>query len=247
MRILSQRGISTYSKLYKTFCRNCNSAPQDLFGAKKEFANLERIFIPNNRAQELTSRTENFIEHLSERGNNKLADILTNELGKLHLRIGNYPEAEKFTIQSIKNNYAEQDLIHAAARFSDLEIIYKNLGDQKGIYQALHDKKSCIKEILSDYDFYKQKFQSIVRPPTTKESLQVQLAYTYTELSKLLLFNKPKDSCKALVKAKEIYDELGKTKEINYYKNRIRWVMSKIRLNEYKARYQNTPPILKAY
>ena len=58
MRILSQSGMSTYSKLYKTFCRNCNSAPQDLFGAKKEFTNLERIFIPNNRAQELTSRTE---------------------------------------------------------------------------------------------------------------------------------------------------------------------------------------------
>ena len=238
MRILSQRGISTYANLYKNFCRNCNSAPQDLFNAKKEFSNLKRIFIPNNRTRELTKRTEHFNEDLSERGNNKLADILTNELGKLHLRLGNYAEAEKFTLKTIENCYAEQDLIHAAARFSDLEIIYKDVNDRKRLYQALNDKKYCIKEILSDYDFYKQKFQSIVRPPTTKESLQIQLAYTYTELSKLLLFNKPKDSCKALMKAKSIYDELGKAKESAYYKNRIRWVMSKIRLNEYENRHK---------
>lgn len=247
MRILSQRGISTYSKLYKNFCRNCKSAPQDLLGAKREFANLERIFIPNKRTSELNRRTENFIEDLSERGENKLADLLTNELGKLNLKLGNYDAAEKFTIKSIRNFYAEQDLIHAAARFSDLEILYKNIGDRKGLYQALHDKKSCIKEILSNYDFYKQKFQSIVRPPTTKESLEIQLAYTYTELSNLLLFSKPKDSCKALMKAKAIYDNLGKTKESNYYKNRIRWVMSKVRLNEYRARYQIASPRFKAY
>ena len=106
-----------------------------------------------------------------------------------------------------------------------------NLG--KKLLGVLHNKKECIKEIINNYDVSVKNYQSIVRPPTSLDAVMVQLAYTYSDISDLLLRRRPQDSLNATVKARNIYQKLGRAKETQYLNVKIERIAQRLQRSKH--------------
>ena len=223
----------TLYKEYRKFIKNLGTESPNPSRIKTEFIQLEDKFVREHQTKAFCDNSNNFIDKLIKDGKDKLANIFLNELGKLHLRKGDYATAEKYIMDSLDLSIKFNDNIHALARLNDLEIIYKATGDRKNLLRVLHDKKTCIKEIIRNYEENVKNYQSIIRPATSKESILIQLAYTYSDISDLLLRNRPQDSLKATMKARDIYERLGKAKETKYLNVKIEKIAQRLQQNKH--------------
>ena len=213
---------STLKDLYSNFERNCHTVSDCNFAEVKDtFQKLNAEYTKQGFGRQFFFNSEQLTDNLIKNGNFRLANILINELGKIYMRIGKNDLAEKTIMQSMDISTQLNDNLHVLARLSDLEILYKKSGNRKRLFQILHDKKQCAKDIINDYDNCVKNFQSLHREPASLDAVKKQLAYTYSGLADLLMHSKPKDSLKLTQKAKEIYDELGQQKEAEYLKIKI--------------------------
>lgn len=201
---------------YKSFVRSCIGNNYELTNVKSEFIRLNNVCKQNGLHQNFCDATEKLYKYLIEHNNTKLSNIILGELGKIYARTGNFTHAEDTLIKSLMISKSMDDNIHVLARLTDLEFLYKDFGDKKKLYRTLKEKIKYAKEILENYEQNASKFNTLTKSPTSKNSIKIQLAYAYTNLADLLIRKHPQDSLKLVEKAKQIYMELAKTKEIKY-------------------------------
>ncbi len=228
--------IKRYNPLYKgykNFVKNFSKESVSQNEIKTEFIYLQDRFVKEGQTEAFCANSENLIEQLITNGREKIANILLNELGKLHLRKKHFPLAEKYIIMSLNLSKNFKDNFHVLARLNDLERIYKATGERKKLLGVLHNKKECIKEIINNYDVSVKNYQSIVRPPTSLDAVMVQLAYTYSDISDLLLRRRPQDSLNATVKARNIYQKLGRAKETQYLNVKIERIAQRLQRSKH--------------
>lgn len=215
-RLINESQRNLINEMYNSFTRSClcqNKEPKEL---KDEFLRLNVKHVKNGMGETFLYKSEKLSGHLLKNGKLKLANIFINELGKIYLRIGDVEQAEKTIRKSIKISALLNDNIHVLARLNDLEYLYKAINDKEKLFKILKEKKQCALEIINNYEKNAKNFNTNVKEPTSLESVKKQLAFTYSDMAELLLPDKPNESLKLIQKTKEIYEELGQKKEVDF-------------------------------
>ena len=209
---------------YKKFSNSCFDKNTDILTLKRGFKDIGDMFIRSNKLDDFYDKTLNLTERLKSNGNMKLSDMLVNELGKMCLYFNKPNHAEEALKMAVENCRRKNDGLHELARLSDLEILYRNNNSRHDLFRVLRRKKECCKRILKNYEENVANYDSIVKAPTSKEGVQVQLAFTYSDLAKMIEKRKPLDAIKMYQKSRDIYSSLNALKEVRYYDKRIGWL-----------------------
>ncbi len=231
MKVLFRLGTqeNIFQEAYSAFSNNCLRNKPTLEIAKNNFQEIRDLFIKNKQLENFCEKTLNLSEELSNQGEQKLNDMIINELSKLCLRY-KLPMAENILKISIENSRKKGDGLHVLARLTDLEELYKSTRNRKSLFFTLKQKKECCKQILENYDSNIQNFDSIHKKPTSREGIQTQLAYTYSDLASLLERRKPKDAINLYSKSQDIYVTLQKEQESKYLKEKIKRLQTRFNL-----------------
>lgn len=211
-----------FHKAYGEFSRLCMTPGTNIETAKNSFVRTRDLFIRKHRVEEFCDRTFELSEKLKEKGNNSLSTLFVSELGKTCQSFQLYEQAEALFNIAIENYQKSKDGLHELARLVDLENMYKRLRYRRGLFNVLNRKKDCCKRIINNYDENALHFESVHIKPTSKTNVQVQLAFTYSNLAEMLERRKPENAIKLYQKAKDIYEELGREREVAYLKKRLK-------------------------
>ena len=213
---------------YKKFSTYCLNSRVDVIMARQDFKDVGDLFVKTNELESFCDKTIELSRELRENGNLRLSDILINELSKLCLSFSNYNRAEELLLVAIRNCQNKNDSLHELARLIDLEKLYKETNNRKALFQILGMKKACCKKILNNYEDSVSNYDSILKNPTSKKSVEIQLAFTYSALAEMLERRKPEDALRMYQKVREIYQAIKCPKEVEFYDKKINWLLKKI-------------------
>ena len=223
MKVLKNIGSANdiFKKTYSDFSHQCTNgvALRDL---KDDYNKMQDLFISTHQVDVFCAKVAELANQLKAEGKTNISDFLINQIGKLCMRFRMNDKAEYLLNIAIKNSRENNDGLHELARLMDLEALYKENGVRKDLFRILREKKECCKKILENYEEQVKNFHSINRKPTSKEAVQIQLAYTYSDLAYMLERRKPNDAIKLYEKTCNIYDSLGHEKEVKYLQEKIR-------------------------
>ena len=231
--VVSTSHQEAINSMFSSFARNCIGKTKNNMQLKDEFLTLNRNYTKSGLGDTFLYKSERLSCHLLKNGNLKLANIFINELGKIYLRIGNAELAEKTILKSLRISELLNDELHVLARCNDLEYLYKALDNKEKLFKLLQMKKNCAKRIVRDYEKCAKNFNSLMREPTSLESVKKQLAFTYNDMADILVSKRPKDSIKMVEKAKEIYKELGQQKEVNFLTIKMQIIERNMKKRQY--------------
>ncbi len=209
-------------KAYGEFSRLCLTPGTDVRTAKDSFVRTRDLFIRQHRIEEFCDRTFELSERLKKKGNTSLSTLFISELGKMCQSFRLYEQAEALLNIAIENYQKNKDGLHELARLVDLENMYKFLNYRRGTFDVLKRKKDCCKRILNNYDENAAHFESLHVKPTSKTNVQIQLAFTYSTLARMLERTKPENAIALYQKAKKIYEEIGRTREVAYLEEKLK-------------------------
>ncbi len=216
-------------KAYSKFSARCLKSGTDVMGAKQDFREIGDMFVRTNDLDNFCDRTIKLSEQLKTEGNARLSDLLINELSKMCITFNKPQRAKELLSLAIENSRRKNDGLHELARLIDLEKIYKEANDRKSLINILGQKKECCKRVIKNYEENAANYDSILKAPTPKEGVQVQLAFTYSDLAGMLERRKPQDAIRMYEKSKEIYSGLNRTREAEYLEKRINRMREKYR------------------
>lgn len=239
MNIILHKGscIPNYENVYNEFSQRCLAANPDLNKIKVDFSKLKGKYIRSNQTSSFCDQTLQLARMLVDNGKENLANIFINEVGKIYKSFRNYEQAECLIRYSMEISRKAGDNFHVLARLNDLEDIARKSNDKRKTFRILRAKKECIKEIIANYDENVKNFQTIIHPPTSLNSVKMQLAYTYSGISDMLWYSSPVNSLRATKKAIEIYEEIGGTKQLIHLRDKKRMLEERIaRLNNRNSR-----------
>lgn len=212
---------------YADFSKRCFSPSQDYRTAKAEFKNLGDMFLRERQIEEFCEKTLDLSKQLNENGKSGLGALFINELSKLCVNL-RHPNAEEYLRLALETNRKKKDGFHELARLTDLEYLYRNTNNRRGLFNVLRQKKSCCKNIIANYDEHLKNYESINRAPTSKSGVKTQLAFTYSDIAGMIERRSPEDAINLYEKSKNIYIELGQQRETDYLKERIRRITARL-------------------
>lgn len=221
-----------FQQTYNDFCATCRQKSPELANIRDKFHELRDLFISRNQVDELCDSTIELSSQLHKEGIPDISSLLLNELSKICVQFNLHDKAERLLCIAINNSRQNNDGLHELARIIDLERIYKFSGNRRGMFQILSQKKECCKKIIENYEENLANFRTIHRKPTSKKDVQIQLAFTYSDLAGMIERRKPIDALKLYEKSKQIYIDLGAKKEVAYLKEKIRRVRIRNNLND---------------
>lgn len=207
---------------YKKFSARCLNTSADVLSAKQDFKEIGDMFIRSNELDNFCEKTIQLSEKLTRDGNTRLSDLLINELSKMCVSFNKTQRAKELLNLAIENSRRKNDGLHELARLIDLERVCKDANDRKTLLNVLGQKKDCCKRVIKNYEEYAANYDSILKAPTSKDKVQIQLAFAYSDLAGMLEHRKPQDAIKMYEKSKEIYEGLNCQKEIEYLERRIK-------------------------
>lgn len=210
-----------YGKAYGDFSSRCIGRKIPLAALKDDFLEVRDLFVKSGQAQEFYDRTLSLSKNIEHNGDNELHALLLNELSKFCMRFKLRQTPESILQKVIQTFQKNNDSMHELARLNDLEQVYQYSGDNYRLFKTLSRKKDCCKRILADYESSAKHFVSLHKVPTSKTSIQSQLAYTYANMATMLKHKNPKDALAMFKKSIEIYQKLGNDKAIIYAQKQI--------------------------
>lgn len=216
--------------VYSKFSSRCLKSRADILSARQDFHEIGDMFLRKNELDNFCDKTIKLSEQLKREGNTRLSDLLINELSKMCMSFNKPKMAKELLNLAIENSRKKNDGLHELARLIDLEKLYKETNDKKALMNILGQKKDCCKRIIKNYEENAANYDSILKTPTPKEGVQVQLAFAYSDLAGMIEKRKPQDAIKMYEKSKEIYRGLNRTKEIEYLERKISKMQEKYKL-----------------
>lgn len=213
-----------FTNAYNTFKKSCYNANSSLPEIKENYTEVRNLFIKSGQIQEFYDKVLELTQQIEKEGKTEICTLLLNELSKVCMSFKLRETPEDILEKTIERFRENNDVMHELARIIDLEEVYHSLGDRHRLFRTLHQKKDCCKKILANYEESANNFISIHRRPTPKESVQSQLAFTYTDLAYMLLRKKPHDAIALYKKSAEINQQLGNTRAVNYANKQINYI-----------------------
>lgn len=134
--------LQNYNQLYSDFSKKCLTNQPSLQEVKSDFVHLKGKYIHSRQIDNFCTKTVELIKYLINNGNEKLANMLINEIGKIHMSFRNYGEAESFIRYSMNLSQKAGDNFHVLARLNDLEQIYRYENKKKKVFEILRLKKN---------------------------------------------------------------------------------------------------------
>lgn len=227
MKPVSPEQISIIQEKYANFHKACLNKTERVQDVKRDFVHLNKQFFYSNMQPEFLERTSRLGETLAKNGDLDMASILLGQVGKIFTNKGMVEAAER--VISITKEIYEKfgDKLHVFARLTDLEFLYKNVGNRQKVYGVLKEKIKCAKEILKDYDKYCDNFKSRRKEPLSEIGIKKQMAIAYTDMAYIIAPKNPDLALDYLAKAKNIYESNGFRDEVAYITNRINNTISR--------------------
>lgn len=181
----------------------------------EELGYVQRDFVNAGRGKLFCIEADHLAQNLVKSNNQDFPGIIYSALCKL---TENFPAQLEYFAQKgyevAKNN---GDYVHMMARLNDLRKVYMNRPEKLYDYiQVLYKQEKCLKQLTNHYDSAVQTFQSVSRKPASKEEYRKMLAYIQTEIGKLTKKKHPHDAEKKLNNAKQIFQDNGDYKSVNY-------------------------------
>ena len=140
-----------------------------------------------------------------------------------------FPENKNpFAIKGYEIAKANGDPIHMMARLNDLRKTYYRRPEKLYQYiQVLYKKKNSLKELTRNYDNAVNSYQSVTRQSCKQRDYEQMLAHVSNRKSvKLQKEKRPHDAKSKLLSAREIFEQRGNTKNVEY----INMLLLKLRL-----------------
>lgn len=181
----------------------------------EELGYVQQDFINAGRRRLFCLEADQLAQNLVKSKNKDFPGIIYSALCKL---TENFPAQLEYFAQKgyevAKNN---GDYVHMMARLNDLRKVYMNRPEKLYDYiQVLYKQEKCLKKLTNHYDSAVQTFQSVSRKPAPREEYRKMLAYIQTEIGKLTKKKHPHDAEKKLNNAKQIFQDNGDYKSVNY-------------------------------
>lgn len=224
MKVIRGSVDEIFQSAYKNFSKNCNSTSISMPEIKENYREVRDLFVKSGQVQQFYDKTLELSKQIDSCGNSNICTLLLNELSKfcMSFKLRETPESilERTIVRFRENN----DSLHELARIVDLEEVCQQSGNRRGLFRALQQKKDCCKKILADYEESAKNFVSIHRQPATKESIQSQLAFTYSNLAQMLLYKKPQDAIALYKKSLEINEKLGNLRAVSHAARQINYI-----------------------
>ena len=216
---------NAYSELVKV----CLSKRAPIKKVKTEYWLTKDLFVKNGQVQDFYDKTLELSQNVEAKGNKNISQLLVNELCKLGMVFKLKENPENLLYKAIKEYRDNNDGFHELARIIDLEELYQQGFSRKDVFRVLRMKKDCCKRILANYDENVRNFASIKRVPTSRESVQAQLAYTYARIGDMLANRNPVDAIRALKKSRDLNMELGRIRAADYASHTIADIKESLR------------------
>ena len=216
---------NAYSELVKV----CLSKRAPIKKVKTEYWLTKDLFVKNGQVQDFYDKTLELSQNVEAKGNKSISKLLINELCKLSMNFKLKENPENLLHKAIRNYKDNNDGFHELARIIDLEELYQQGFSRKDVFRVLRMKKDCCKRILANYDENVRNFASIQRAPTSRESVQAQLAYTYARIGDMLANRNPVDAIRALKKSRDMNMELGRIRAADYASHTIADIKESLR------------------
>lgn len=216
---------NAYSELVKV----CLSKRAPIKKVKTEYWLTKDLFVKNGQVQDFYDKTLELSQNVEAKGNKNISQLLVNELCKLGMVFKLKENPENLLYKAIKEFRDKNDGFHELARIIDLEELYQHGFRRKDVFRVLRMKKDCCKRILANYDENVRNFASIKRAPTSRESVQAQLAYTYARIGDMLANRNPVDAIRALKKSRDMNMELGRIRAADYASHTIADIKESLR------------------
>ena len=217
MKVFSNFGSSNnIQKAYNELVQVCLSPKIPIRKVKNKYSITQDLFVKNGQVQDFYDKTLELSNHIENQGNKSISKLLINELCKLSMNFKLKENPENLLHKAIRNYKDNNDGFHELARIIDLEELYQQGFSRKDVFRVLRMKKDCCKRILANYDENVKNFASIKRAPTSRESVQAQLAYTYARIGDMLARKNPVDAIRAFEKSQNLNLELGRIRAADY-------------------------------
>ena len=213
-----------FMNAYRNFKNNCYNMNSSIPEIKENYREVRNLFMKSGQIQEFYDKVFELTKKVDSIGKPQLCTLLLNELSKISMSFNLRETPENILERTIKRFQDNNDSMHELARIIDLEDVYQVLGNRRGLLRVLHQKKDCCKKILANYEESANNFVSIHRQPTSKESIQTQLAFTYSNLAQMLMRRKPQDAVALYKKSAELSQQLGNLKAVNYANKQINYI-----------------------
>ncbi len=181
----------------------------------EEFGKIQRQYLIEKQKDLFCSEADRFADKLIEYENNDFAGIIMSALCKLTQF---FPEKqEPFAIKGYEIAKANGDPIHMMARLNDLRKIYYRRPEKLYQYiQVLYKQEKCLKELTRNYDNAVNSYQSVTRQAAKQRDYEQMLAHVQTEIGKITKRKHPHDAKSKLLSAREIFEQRGNTKNVEY-------------------------------
>lgn len=210
--------------------RSLQSLIDTCYDSKQNKQNIKHTFIGmNNKYSKqgigdiFCNEAEKAISFLEQNDKKDIATMLLDSLSKMFFSHNMLREANQALNHTLELNLEEGDLLHALARYSDLENIARMIGSQRDVFKILNQKKRCAKTVLKNYDDVAKNFKTISRTPTSERAVKILYARTLIKMAKIMTQKQPNNSIKMLQKAREIFVAIGEIESVNYIDSRIKF------------------------
>lgn len=217
MKVFSNFGFrNNIQKAYNELAQVCLSQKVPISKVKNKYSITQDLFVKNDQVQDFYDKTLELSNYVENHGNKNISILLVNELCKLSMNFRLKENPENLLYKAIRKHQDNNDGFHELARIIDLELLYQHGFSRKDVFRVLRMKKDCCKRILANYDENVKNFASIRRAPTSRESVQAQLAYTYAKIGDMLARKNAVDAIRALEKSQNLNLELGRIRAADY-------------------------------
>ena len=178
-----------------------------------ELNDLGDVFEKQGQKEVMNKASLKLAETLVSLKNSELAGVIYSFLVKFNEK--NPKKAEEFATNGLAVAKRLKDDVHIVARCINLRDIYKTTAPKSEKHLSImYEEKRALKNIVTDYDGAKKRFNTISRQIAPKPKYEFLLGSVKTEIAKFLLEKEPKTALIELQEARTIFEALNEKKAI---------------------------------
>lgn len=175
---------------------------------------FEKRYKKNRQAESYAKNLFSFAELLSKNGVKDYVGIIYSALMKMPFI---QPQAkELYASKALEYARNQGDSIHALARLVDLKILYKQTKQNRKYTQTLFEEEKELIKICSNFRGAKENYRTCSREHSPLRKYELQLAKTRVDIAKVLLKSNPNRAAALLNKARKIFEQEGREKEVKF-------------------------------
>jgi len=216
----------TNFKEFGNFCREMaveNTTPsiEVIKAVKRPLMMLEDAYKEKGGIDVFCIQANDLANELHSSEHDELANIIFSEVVQSAKNMSSSDVLFDAINNSIEISKVKNDTAHVVGGLTQLANLYEALGKKNELYKTLKEKKTCLREILDDYESAKRNYATIVRPFPEERGFILQMAFVMEKLAKLGKNNKQNKADKYYKEVEKLYKQEDLKRMELYIKNAI--------------------------